>query len=80
MHCSRKEVHMLSSDGVWARFIFSFCLFFLSGREMITGWPATLAGVAGTVELATALLRYSPLHDLIQLFNKQQAKQSKPTH
>jgi uncharacterized membrane protein len=80
MPCSRKEVNMLSSDGAWARLIFSFCLFFLSGSEMITGWPATFAGVAGTVELATALLRYSPLQELIQLFNQQQAKQSEPTH
>ncbi len=70
---------MLSSDGAWARLIFSFCLFLLSGSEMITGWLATLAGVAGTVELATALLRYSPLHELIQLLYKQQVNQSEPT-
>jgi hypothetical protein len=31
----------------------------------MTGNLATLSGVMGTVELATALLRYSPLQELI---------------
>lgn len=64
---SRKEALMLSSDGTWARFIFSLCFFLLSGSEMITGWLATLSGVAGTIELATVLTRYSPLQDLLQV-------------
>jgi hypothetical protein len=75
----QKEVNMLSSDGAWARFIFSLCFFLLSGSEMITGWLATLSGVAGTIELATALMRYSPLQDLIQVLISQHAKQSGPT-
>ncbi len=55
---------MLSRDGVIARYIFAFCFFFLSGSQLITGWPATISGVLGTVELATALLWYSPLGEL----------------
>ncbi len=54
---------MLNRDGVIARYIFAFCLFLLSGSEMVTGWPATFCGVGGTIELATALNRYSPLVD-----------------
>lgn len=51
---------MLTKDGVWARIIFSICFFLLSGSGMVTGWPATLCGILGTVELATGLLHYSP--------------------
>jgi len=56
---------LLTKDGVIARYIFAFCFFFLSGTEMITGWPATISGVLGTVEFATALLWFSPLYELI---------------
>lgn len=55
---------MLSRDGVIARYIFSFCFFFLSGSEMLVGWPATCSGVLGTIELATALMHYSPLMEI----------------
>lgn len=55
---------MLSRDGVIARYILAFCFFFLSGSQLITGWPATISGVMGCIELATALLRYSPLYEL----------------
>jgi hypothetical protein len=58
---------MLSRDGVIARFILAFCFFFLSGTEILTGGLATLSGVLGTVELATALLRYSPLQEVIEI-------------
>ncbi len=70
---------MLSSDGAWARFIFALCFFLLSGSEMITGGLATLSGVAGTIELATALLRYSPLQELFQFLTEQYAQQSGST-
>ena len=56
---------MLSRDGVIVRLILAFAFFFLSGTEILTGNLATLSGVMGTVELATALLRYSPLQELI---------------
>jgi len=56
---------LLSRDGVIARYIFAFCFFFLSGTELITGWPATICGVMGTIELTSAVLWYSPLHELI---------------
>lgn len=71
---------MLNNDGVKARYIFALCFFFLSGSEMVTGWLAALSGVAGTVELATALLRYSPLKELIQLYYQRQAKNSELSH
>lgn len=64
---------MLTKDGVWARFIFALCFFILSGSCMVTGWPATLCGVLGTMELATGLLRYSPL---VELFNNLSSKDS----
>ena len=71
---------MLSKDGAKARFVFALCFFFLSGSEMLTGWPATVSGVLGTVELATALLRWSPLVELINyLYDQyQQYKLAKP--
>lgn len=55
---------MLTRDGVIARFILAFCFFFVSGSQIVTGGVATLCGVIGTVELATALLRYSPVYEL----------------
>lgn len=67
---------MLSRDGVIARFILAFCFFFLSGSEILTGGLATLSGVLGTIELATALLRYSPVYELYDM--AKQAKTEKP--
>lgn len=58
---------MLSKDGVQARFILAFCCFFLSGSQMLTGTAATISGIMGTVELATALLHYSPLYELYDI-------------
>ncbi len=55
---------MLSKDGVTARYILAFCFFFMSGSQMVTGNAGTLCGIMGTVELATALMRYSPLYEL----------------
>jgi hypothetical protein len=55
---------LLTRDGVIARYIFAFCFFFASGSELITGWYATVSGVLGTIEFATAILWYSPLNDL----------------
>jgi len=56
---------MLSHDGVIARYILAVCFFFASGSGLVTGWFATLCGVLGTVQLACALLRYSPVMELI---------------
>lgn len=61
---------MLSKDGVIARYIFAFCFFFLSGTELVTGYPASVCGVLGTVELATALFCYSPLHESINYLSE----------
>lgn len=55
---------MLSRDGVIARFIFGFCLYFLSGTGMVTGNIAAISGVVGTILLTSALLHYSPLVEL----------------
>jgi len=54
---------MLSKNEVIIKYFVSFVLFFLSGSEMITGWPASICGIVGCMELATALLQYSPLFE-----------------
>ena len=56
---------MLSIKGVITRFIICLTCFLLSGTGTITGSLATLLGVFGTIELACALLRYSPLCELL---------------
>ena len=55
---------MLSRNGVIIRYVICFTCFFLSGSELITGWLGAISGVVGTIELATALLRYSPIDDI----------------
>lgn len=55
---------MISKDGVIARYILAFSFFFASGSQLVTGWMAGVCGVLGTIELATALLKYSPLYDI----------------
>jgi len=68
---------MLSRDGVVARFIFAACFFFLSGSQMLTGWPATICGLLGSIELAAGLMSYSPLVELFdQRKNKSTSKDS----
>lgn len=62
---------MLSRDGAIARFILAVCFFFAPGASLVTGWPATMCGVLGTVELAAAILRYSPLMELIDWWQSQ---------
>ncbi len=52
---------MLNRDGIIIRYIFAFCFFFLSGTGILTGWLAGYCGIAGTIELVTALVRWSPL-------------------
>jgi len=61
---------LLSKDGVIARYIFAFCLFFISGTELVTGWPATICGVLGTIEITSAILWYSPLNELINYWQE----------
>lgn len=70
---------MLTRDGVIARYIFAFCFFFLSGTEMVTGWPATCCGVAGTIELATALHRWSPLVAAAHYLDEKYSQEAVPT-
>lgn len=70
---------MLTRDGVIARFILAFCFFFLSGSGIITGGLATLSGVLGTIELATALLRYSPLYDIYDYVKTNRMENNQPT-
>ncbi len=60
---------MLSKEGVIIRYMICLGCFLLSGSETITGWPATICGVVGTIELATALLQYSPLYELKESLN-----------
>lgn len=61
---------MLSKDGIIARYIFSFCFFFTSGTEMVTGYMAAFFGIMGVIELATALLAYSPLYEAYDIYKK----------
>jgi len=71
---------LLTRDGVIARYIFAFCFFLLSGSELITGWPAAFSGIMGTIELATALMRYSPLYDLKDVLAEKVIKASSSEH
>lgn len=64
---------MLSRDAVIARYVFAACFFFLPGSQMITGWPATISGLLGSIELAAGLMSYSPLVELINLRRKNSA-------
>ena len=61
---------MISKNGVRIRIVISLILFFLSGNQIVTGGLATLCGVVGVIELATALQRYSPVYELKPLINK----------
>ncbi|NLO21242.1 MAG: hypothetical protein GX119_04495 [Syntrophomonadaceae bacterium] len=58
---------MLSKKSIIIRYAIFLGCFLLSGTETITGWTATLCGVFGTIELACALLRYSPLVELLSM-------------
>lgn len=49
------------------RYLACLILYFLSGSQIVTGWAGTMCGVLGTIELATALLRYSPLHEALSM-------------
>ncbi|WP_054697166.1 hypothetical protein [Syntrophomonas palmitatica] len=64
---------MLPRDGVIARYIFALC-FFLLGSQMVTGWLSAACAILGCVELATALLRYSPLCEIISIYNSNNLK------
>ena len=56
---------MLSKKSVMIRYaIWLFC-FLLSGTGTVVGWVAAICGIFGTIELACALLRYSPLVELL---------------
>ncbi len=65
---------MLSKDGVIAHYVLAFCFFFLSGTKLITGWPATISGVLGTIEIASAILWYSPLNELVNYYQTKAPK------
>lgn len=64
---------MLSKDAVITRYVFSFCFFFASGIGLLSGIWATLSSILATVELATALLRYSPLLELYDSYKNKKA-------
>jgi hypothetical protein len=55
---------MLSRNGVYARLVLCLGCFILSGSGLVTGWLGAVSGTIGTIELATALLRYSPVDDI----------------
>lgn len=64
---------MLTKDGVIARLIFTFCLFYLSGTQILIGIPAAICGVMGTALLVSALLMYSPLYELYDIIMAKRA-------
>lgn len=57
---------MLTKAEALFRLAVAVTLFLLSGTQTVTGAAATVCGVLGTIELATALVRYSPM---MELFN-----------
>ncbi len=66
---------MLTKKEVIMRYIACVILFFLSGSEIVTGWAGTMCGVLGTIELATALLHYSPLIEAFTMLRPAKTKQ-----
>lgn len=58
---------MLSKKSVIIRYAIFLGCFLLSGTETVTGWTATICGVLGTIQLACALLRYSPMVELLNM-------------
>lgn len=56
---------MLTNREALLRLVVAIGLFLLSGTETVTGSAAMVCGILGTMELATALLRYSPLMELL---------------
>ncbi len=58
---------MITKDGVIARFIFTFCLFYLSGSQILTGWAGATCGIIGTAFLVSALMQYSPIYELYEI-------------
>ncbi|NLO20939.1 MAG: hypothetical protein GX119_02925 [Syntrophomonadaceae bacterium] len=58
---------MLTKKSVLIRYAICLACFLLSGTGTVTGWTATLLGVFGTIELACALLRYSPLVEILSM-------------
>jgi len=59
---------MLSKKESLVRFLVAVGLLSLSGTGTVTGNVATICGILGTVELATSLLRYSPLMDVAESY------------
>ncbi len=68
---------MLPRDGVIARYILAFC-FFLIGSQMTTAWAAAICAILGCVELATALLRYSPLYEIASIYKSKTQPETIP--
>jgi hypothetical protein len=62
---------LASKDEVIAHYILALCFFLLSGTKLITGWPATISGVVGTIEIVSAILWYSPINELIKYWREE---------
>lgn len=56
---------MLNRQERLFRLLVALVLYVGSATEIVTGTMAVLGGVLGTVELATALMAYSPLIEII---------------
>lgn len=61
---------MLSKREVLLRSIVALLLFLLPGIQVVNGSTATVCGIIGTIEFASAILHYSPI---VELLDKVQA-------
>ncbi len=61
---------MLNRNAVITRYILSLFFFSLSAAGILTGWSAAVSAVLGTIELTTALMRYSPLLEIRLYLNE----------
>lgn len=58
---------MLNSKEVLFRYIMAAVLFITAGTGMLNGKAVTLCTIIGVIELATAMTRYSPLMEILQM-------------
>jgi hypothetical protein len=65
---------MLTNKQVSWRYVACLFFYFLSGSGFVSGWAGAICGVLGTIELATALLHYSPLVEALMMLRPVKAK------
>lgn len=58
---------MLNSREVLFRYVIAAVLFIIAGTGVLAGKAVTICSIIGVVELATAMTRYSPLMDVLEM-------------